>query len=796
MTLSLSRPTRSWSRRLERWSLPAVLMLAFALRVHRLGEKNIWWDEGFTIALVRKDLLGATLRTAADVHPPLYYWQLWPWVRLAGDGEFAARLLSVALGVLTVAVAYALGKRLGGRSAGLAGALMLAVARFHIWWSQELRMHVLATLAVALTLYVTVRWLEEERKRTRLAWPVLYALAAAACLYSLYMAGVGPLAANLYALVVLLRLPSQRRRGAIWRWLGAQVAALALLAPWLAVTLPRMQSWSKTYPFGMRLLLKLYATILGLGVSTDLDRHLIYLLPFALVLAGGLATLLLRWRSSETELPGWQAVYLLAAALASMPLAVYLVTRPRSLFHTPRVEARYLLLTLPAFSVLVGWCVARLRHLSRLLGAVALASCVGVAAAFLPGYYGERYLHDEMQSMLRIVAAYAQPDDVLLLISGDRYPIFDYHYQRIVPPERRIPVLPLPQTAHFDEENVGWQLAAATADRQRFWVLAYEVAIQDPVGLSLPWLHANHRPLLTFGQGHNGLILFGEEAGPLRTERSLIAPQQPLAVHAGGLELLGYDLPARECEAGDVVNLGLYWTGEVPLSMEVQWRRDSGEVLQSLAQEWPAIHPAVERAAFRFPVAPGYAPGGTHLLLRWQLPGEDAPRTLRLPGPRLRPAPVRAGGEGIAQPLEADLAGGIRLRGFDLQRPVQGGVVEASPGESLTLDLYWEATQPVEQNYTVFTHLLGASTNPKTGSRVWAQHDGPPGDGRYATQTWVPGQLVPDRHQLTIDPEAPPGEYELEIGMYLAATGERLRLRNADGTPGDDRVVVARVRLP
>ena len=30
------------------------LLVAFALRVHRLGEANVWWDEGFTIGLARR----------------------------------------------------------------------------------------------------------------------------------------------------------------------------------------------------------------------------------------------------------------------------------------------------------------------------------------------------------------------------------------------------------------------------------------------------------------------------------------------------------------------------------------------------------------------------------------------------------------------------------------------------------------------------------------------------------------------------------------------------------------------
>ncbi|MDW8069818.1 MAG: hypothetical protein RML46_13050, partial [Anaerolineae bacterium] len=55
-------------------SLVLGLLVAFALRVYRLGDQNIWWDEGLAIWAVRHHFLETTLWTAGDVHPPLYFW--------------------------------------------------------------------------------------------------------------------------------------------------------------------------------------------------------------------------------------------------------------------------------------------------------------------------------------------------------------------------------------------------------------------------------------------------------------------------------------------------------------------------------------------------------------------------------------------------------------------------------------------------------------------------------------------------------------------------------------------------
>jgi 4-amino-4-deoxy-L-arabinose transferase-like glycosyltransferase len=802
MTGEQTPKQRTWPHLIERWPLAGILLLAFALRVYRLGDKNIWWDEGYSLGLARKTFLDATLTTAGDVHPPLYYWHLWAWVRLVGESEFAARFISVIWAVLAVAVVYALGTRLGGRRAGLLAALFLAVARFHIWWSQEMRMHILATLAAALVLYTAVRWLEEERARrpgepgpSWCAWPVRYALASAACLYTLYLAGLAPLVANAYAVVGLARVPRVRRWRVAALWLAAQVAVLLLFAPWVLLAVRHMQTWSVSEPFRFRLLLALYGTLLGLGVSTHIERYLIYLLPFAAALAGGLATLW-RPRRDEPGLPGGQSAFLLLLAVSSAPLGVYIMTRPRSLFYTPRVEARYLVLFLPAFCTLVAWSIVRLGRRFLPLGLAALAACLGVVLAFLPGYYAGRHLRDEMQSMVHILGTYARPDEVILLISGNRYPVFAYYYERIVPPQRRIPIVALPQAERFTIENVAGELEKATAGRGRFWVAAVDPAIQDPAGLSLPWLEQHFPRLMTYDEGHNWLALYGEGAGPMHVDRDSITPQRSLQVRMGTLELLGYDLPVRECQAGDMVNLGLYWASEELGRVEIEWRHNDGQLLQSVSQDWPATHPAAARAAIRFAVSPNHPSGATCLLLRWtSADGQSAAQTLQLPGPRVLAAPGGRESTQMAQPLDVTFADGISLRAFNLHRPLQDGLAEARSGEELVLDLFWEARQPVGSNYTIFTQLVGDARHPATGLPVWGQHDGAPGEGRYPSRTWPVGQVILDRHVFKIDPAAPAGDYELKVGLYLPATMTRLRLLHPDSTEGDDHVTLARVRL-
>ncbi|MFN2225816.1 MAG: hypothetical protein ACK2UY_05905 [Anaerolineae bacterium] len=117
------------------------------------------------------------------------------------------------------------------------------------------------------------------------------------------------------------------------------------------------------------------------------------------------------------------------------------------------------------------------------------------------------------------------------------------------------------------------------------------------------------------------------------------------------------------------------------------------------------------------------------------------------------------------QQLDVDLGGQIRLL-----RAVAGDDV-ARPGDVLALTLYWQATAPVEHDYTVFVHLLGRQ------DRVLAQRDTAPGLGARPTSGWTPGEVVADPY-LVVLPQAAytPDEAVWEVGLYDAVTGARLPL--------------------
>ncbi len=120
-----------------------------------------------------------------------------------------------------------------------------------------------------------------------------------------------------------------------------------------------------------------------------------------------------------------------------------------------------------------------------------------------------------------------------------------------------------------------------------------------------------------------------------------------------------------------------------------------------------------------------------------------------------------------------DLAGIMALSGYD-QTPRR-----PNPGDSLSVSLYWETLQPLEEDYHSFVHLLDSA-----GEKV-AQSDHQPGGVYYGSSLWRPGERLRDDHALIIPPDSS-GVYRLLAGMY-ALTGE------GDLTPLDAPVDLGRV---
>jgi len=272
-----------------------------------------------------------------------------------------------------------------------------------------------------------------------------------------------------------------------------------------------------------------------------------------------------------------------------------------------------------------------------------------------------------------------------------------------------------------------------------------------------------------------------------------------------GLTLVGFEtLPGATVRSGDQVGASLIWlAGDTPLSdnlaMSLSVKPAEGD------GEWPLSEPVglagdyptsrwqpgeLWRGWLTARIPPSLEPGLYKLCLR--LTAADKPETevevlpigdFQVEGwPRIFDPP---------QPqieIGANFNGHATLIGLDITNP-KSKIENLKSGDTLTIRLYWRAESEFDQNYTAFIHLIGPD------GLLYGQVDQSPGAGAFPTTGWLPGEYIADAYTIPIDAKAPPGDYQIEIGLYNPNTGQRLPVINLDCQsdpcgPNDDKVLL------
>ena len=291
---------------------------------------------------------------------------------------------------------------------------------------------------------------------------------------------------------------------------------------------------------------------------------------------------------------------------------------------------------------------------------------------------------------------------------------------------------------------------------------------------------------------------------PTLTEAEIAAIPHRLDVTFGHrMCLLGYDLEATKTRPGGTLALTLYWQSTAPMSRD--WSvfvhlLDQNDAMIAQRDMYPgqglyptSLWPVGETIASHYVLQldeTAYAPD----VARLEVGLFDYAYASSLPWERLLASTggdnVRLGEIAIVpkpgdvpNPVRFNFGDKIALVGYEMDtRAVR-------PGKTLTLVLHWEGLADMEENYSIFAYIQGEDTE------IWARTDDWPLKGKAPTAAWKVGQRVTDPYALTLDPNTPPGVYDVEVGIYLAETLERLRLITPDGRLTDDYVSLAKVRV-
>lgn len=108
----------------------------------------------------------------------------------------------------------------------------------------------------------------------------------------------------------------------------------------------------------------------------------------------------------------------------------------------------------------------------------------------------------------------------------------------------------------------------------------------------------------------------------------------------------------------------------------------------------------------------------------------------------------------------------LLLRGYDVS------TTRLRPGDTLAVNLYWQARAPLNVRYRAFVHV--------ESDRLWGQHDDDP-VCRLRSDEWRPPQFGMGQFRVRLDPATPPGSYPVTVGLYNPDTSERLTAYDASG---------------
>lgn len=340
-----------------------LTVLAAVLRFTRIAHQSFWYDESFTVLLVRhspSQMLGLLPQT--ELTPPLYYLLAWPWARVFGYGEAGLRSLSALAGVATIPAVYAAAAKLISRRAGLTAAAIASCSPLLVWYSQEARSYAVLILFTSLSLLAFAHARSPQPTTRRLAaWALAATLTIATHYYGVLV--VAPEA------VWLLCVHRRDRR--ILLAVAAVVAVGGALLP-IALSQRPQASWIAPWRLDLRLQQIPTQFLLGTGAPARLWLELVGAAAMLLCVT------MLGFRADARERRG----ALVAGALAVTGLALSLVLLVAGIDEL--ITRNVLVVLIPLIVLVSGGFAARRAGVLGLAGAaticmVGIAAVIGVA---------------------------------------------------------------------------------------------------------------------------------------------------------------------------------------------------------------------------------------------------------------------------------------------------------------------------------------------------------------------------------------------------------------------------------
>lgn len=206
------------------WVLYAYAFILFSLNFIRIFDNAFWGDEGFTIRLAQMSVPDMLAATAADVHPPLFYFLSQLLYHIFGNNGAAYHLSALLpYAAIVVIACTAVKKRFGILPAAVL-VTMSSLMKQAINYNVEARMYALAAMFVLIS-YLAFFTIIKENKLG--SW-IVFCISSLCAAYTHYYALIS--VAFLFVMLIPLAVADK----AYWKGLIVSYAAAVVgYLPWL-----------------------------------------------------------------------------------------------------------------------------------------------------------------------------------------------------------------------------------------------------------------------------------------------------------------------------------------------------------------------------------------------------------------------------------------------------------------------------------------------------------------------------------------------------------------------------------
>jgi 4-amino-4-deoxy-L-arabinose transferase-like glycosyltransferase len=537
----------------------AVVLLAAGLRLHLLGAQSLWNDEGSSYVQATRTFSAIADNAARDIHPPGYYWMLAAWRALTGESEFALRALSAFASVVTVALVYAIGRRLMNPWAGVFAAALVALNTFAIYYAQEARMYALLALWAAGAVRALTGLLDARTPRARWTWAAALALLNAAGLWTQYVYPAFMLAQGAALLVWWLAGDPRRAglRAPLTAYVSANLVTIALFLPWLPAAWAQITAWPNTGDAVPPLeALAAVMSALTVGVTSAYSGAGV---PVLMILVFGLMTR----PGDDPRRTLWRALWRLAVPVlwVVIPVALFVgagLYREANLKFLLPAQAGFALWLTRGLWLLWHLVTRRREPLFRAAprgaalaaGALLLVALAGAVPAL---YSAPEFQRDDYRGIVAAIAADPQPDIAVILNAPGQQEAFEYYARS------RFDVVPLPVGMTPDADATRAAVAALIAGNSRIYAVLWGTDERDPDGIVEDALN---RGAFQIDDRWYGSVRLVRYVTPLTDG----TPQTSGARFGDIITLESFTLSGASVTTGDALQVRLTWDTDAPVS--------------------------------------------------------------------------------------------------------------------------------------------------------------------------------------------------------------------------------------